>query len=241
MAERGIALEGANVVVRGAFDSSVLRPAWFRDNGLVGDLELLEQEIDLVTPELSSFRLGWLSCNLASDSLLLSVTEVEELPRLRDAVVGALRLLEGTRISALGINRETHTVLQSMTDLHAIGDAIAPKEVWESAIRLPGTRSATIWGLRPGFFGGRIQVQVEPSTRVGTAVFVSVNDHYSLSDQDEYVAESRDTAFDLAAGMGESTEEKLEVAIQILTEEWDNSMARAENLRQTVIGLAAAR
>lgn len=236
MADRGIALEGTTVVVRGLFNPAIFTPSWFRDQDLVGVPEIEDQQIEIITPDIAVFRMGWLHCHITADVMQLSTSQPEEFLRLRDAAIGVLRLLSHTPISALGINREFHTTMATIADWHAIGDAIVPKAKWEGTLKLPGMRSA-LWGIRPDDYGGQVQVIVEPSQRLPQSVYVGTDDHFTLKDSGQK-PETRSTSWDLTEEPVETSAEKIPMAIQVLLDEWFASNERAENARLTVIKLA---
>lgn len=239
MADRGIALEGATIVVRGSFNPAIFSPSWFRDQALIGATEYKAQQIEIITRDLAVFTLGWLTCHVTQDGLQLYTTEPEEFERLKDAGLGVLRLLEHTPISALGINRDYHVTLDSREELHAIGDALAPKDVWADSLKLAGMRTLTIWGARTDAYSGHVQVNVEPSTRFPQSVYIATNDHFDLSLAADEPA-TRDTAWNFEAAVSEPSAAKGKVAIQVLLEEWKTSFQRSEDIRLTVLKSAGA-
>ncbi len=237
LTDRGIAIEATTIVVRGSFNPAIFTPSWFKDQGLVGSAEIEEQQIDIITRDISVFRMGWLSCHVTQDGLQLSASAPEEFERLRDAALAVLRLLSHTPISAVGLNRDFHTTMNSMAQLHAIGDAISPKAIWNNTLEMPGLRSATLWGVRTDGYGGHVQVTVEPSTRVPQSVYVAINDHFTLSFESTPTG-TRDAAWDLTEEGSEETAQKIPVAVRVLLEQWSASLERAEAARQNVVRLA---
>lgn len=237
MTDKGIGLEGTTVVVRGAFNPAIFSPTWFRNQDLIGDLELDDLDVEIVTRDIAVFRMGWLSCHVTPEGLQMSASAPEEFERLRDAVIGVLRLLTHTPIKALGINREFHTQVASVEEWHAIGDAIVPKANWNGTLEHPGMRSVTLWGARPDEYGGQIQVQVEPSVRLPQSVYVATNDHFTLTLSDLDLR-SNQGSWDLTQPEVELTSEKIDVAIHVLLDQWDAALERAEQARRTVVGLA---
>jgi hypothetical protein len=220
-----VAEEGAGIVIRGQFNPAVFSPLWFLSNGLIGEAEFGSAELGLIAREVCDFRMGWLSCHVDLDGLQLTTANPEEFERLRDATVGVLRLLSHTPIATMGINRSLHLTVASQEQWHRVGHALAPKAAWESVLTSPGMRNVTMWGVRDDDWGGRPQVQVEPSLVVPQAVFVSTNDHFTLVRS----AGSTDTAgWDLSEPEVESTPAKIEVAIEILLNLWRSSISLAD-------------
>lgn len=237
MNERGIAIEGLTIVIRGAFNPAIFTPSWFRDQDLIGVTESEAQTIELITREVAVFSMGWLQCHATADALQLSTEEPEEFERLRDVAIGVLRILSHTPLSALGINRDFHTTMKSIDQWHAIGDAIVPKDIWEEDLLLPGMRSATLWGRRSDGYTGHFQVQVEPSVKLPLSVFVATNDHFALTTENREI-KSREAAWDIVEEEVEATAAKIPVAIEVLLSCWDDVLSRAEKTRRRVVMLA---
>jgi len=237
MADRGIAIEAVTIVIRGAFAPAAFSPSWFRDQDLVGKTEFDDQQIEVISQEFAVFRMGWLRCQVGADGLQLSTEQPEEFERLRDAAIGILRIFLHTPISALGVNRNFHTTMQSIEEWHAIGDALAPKEIWDGVLKLPGMRSVVLWGTREDDYAGHVQVQVEPSVRLPLSVYVSTNDHFALTLENRKV-DTRSAGWDLTEEVVEATTAKTVMAIEILSAEWTAILNRAELARKNVISAA---
>ncbi|GLI26427.1 hypothetical protein ARHIZOSPH14_06690 [Agromyces rhizosphaerae] len=237
MVENRIALEGLSLVVRGVFAPSIVSPAWFKAAELVGDIEVGDAAVELIARDIASFSMDWLEVHVTPDTFQVTTASVEEFPRLRDVMLGVLRVLDQAPVGALGINRYFHASVESASALHRIGDRIVPKDDWADLLHLPGTRSATLWGVRTDGYGGRVQLQIEPSFKVEQAVFVAVNDHFDLTLVPSHPA-SREEAL---AGNGprdpdvEPTLDKRHIAMRVLTGEWAASLGRAGDVLTTVL------
>jgi hypothetical protein len=146
-------------------------------------------------------------------------------------MLGILRARDDAAIAMMGINRSVHIKLSDVDLWHAVGDHLVHNELWEGILYLPGMRSVTYWGKRTDGYGGRIQVQVEPSFQFPPGIFIAYNDHYDLSKVDGIPASRTDAGF----GRTENTDvtiEKVAVAKEILTDKWTESM----NLSNAVVG-----
>ena len=96
----------------------------------------------------------------------------------------------------MGINRTVHFRLGGMAERDRIGRALAPVEPWGrwglelgSDGEHGGMTSLTMSQISPADRpqGGRINVKVEPSSRIGdgrSGIFVEVNDHYAADGSD---------------------------------------------------------
>lgn len=232
------ALDAVEVVVKGSFNPAIFSPAWLLGEDLIGVAEYDNVEISLISRDFASFTAGWLRCDVTPEGCQFATQEPEEFERLRDVTVGVLRALPKTPIAALGLNRVSPALVPSLEAWHAIGDRLAPKELWSDLLVAPGMRAVTVWGVRPDGFTGRVQVHVEPSFRVPRAVFISVNDHFNLTLAigDPNVADSRDQAWQIGSEPEvEETPGKIEVAVEVLIEHWSASMTRAEDYIHKVL------
>ncbi len=228
-------LDGMNVVVRGHFNPGIFSPAWLLAQAIIGPSEYADAEPNIITRDFASFRTGWLLCDVTADALQLRTTDLDEFERVRDVVVAVLRTLHHTPVGALGINREIHFPVRDLEAWHAVGDALAPKAVWENVLIAAGMRNITLWGVRPDDYMGRVQVQVEPSLRVPRAIYVSVNDHFGLHKRPPGFQETRNAAWEVTSEDNvEPTPDKLQVALDILLNDWATSLARAETVIECV-------
>lgn len=237
MAGPKIVKEGATVVVRGVFNAAIFSPHWFRDQELIGDLEMHDAEIDVISRNISVFQMSWLRCQVTEDGLQLSTENVEEFERLRDAVIGVLHTLQHTPVAVLGINRDFHVQMDSYDDLNRIGDAITPKNIWDGLLHFPAMRSVTMFGARSDRLAGQVTVQVEPSMRVENGLFVNHNDHYNLTYNSDPPT-SREDAYDLRTQV-ESTPEKSAMAARTLKENWVESMKSADAILAAVLKMGS--
>lgn len=228
-----LALDRVDVVIRGNFNPSILSPAWLLGQDLIGRIEFEQAEVDLISRDLAVFRTGWLSCHATPDTMQFWTEDPVEFERVRDVAAGTLRALPHTPVSALGINRAIHFQVDTLEKWHAIGDAVVPKEPWGDVLLAPGTRSVTLWGVRPDDYTGRVQVQFEPSFRVPQAIFLSINDHFQLgrASTSESQPEDRDIAWQHTYEEDDRTDgSKLDVGLEILTTRWRDSFKQSDEI-----------
>ena len=226
MSSLKVVIDGVSIVIRGSFNPGIFSPAWFLAQKLIGNEEYEAAEVQFISRDLSLFHMGWLDCQVTQDAMQLDTVKPEETERLRDAAVAVLRLLSHTPINALGINRSVHFDVESYERWHKIGDRLAPKDIWEGVLTLPGTRNVTILAVRPDKFDGSISVQVEPSVKVPHGVYVAVNDHFTLTNVEEQPTTRSDGP--LQQALVPPSSELIPIAVGILSDEWVDSMTRAE-------------
>jgi len=169
----------------------------------------------------------------------IATTDLAETQRVRDLMIGVLRALPYAPLSVLGLNRSVHFTPESEDAWHAIGDRLVPKHCWEQdeILKLPGMVDVTLQGVRPDKYGGSIQIQVQPSAKISASVFVAVNDHFNLTVVDSQPTE-RGPQFKGVATENELTPEKVEIALEVLTNEWTAFCKRADKAIDFVAALS---
>ena len=75
--------------------------------------------------------------------------------------------------------------MASLDEWHAFGHAYAPKDAWNPLMVSPGMRTLVIEGKREGSRADRLQVKLEPSTKVPTGVYIAVNEHYEVQSAED--------------------------------------------------------
>jgi hypothetical protein len=206
---------------------------------LIGQLEYDDSDVQIISPEITQFRCGWLVCSVTRDTMQFSTSNEEEFERLRDAMVGVLRILENTPIAAMGINRFVHFGIETPERWHSVGDTLVPKNYWEDVLILPGLRNLTLYGVRPDKQAGRIQIAIEPSNRMPHGIEVTHNDHYDLRLVDSQPTD-RDLAFITTTETAESASpDKIAIALDILRSDFQSSIDRSNRLIDHVYKVGA--
>jgi hypothetical protein len=111
---------------------------------------------------------------------------------------------------------------------HAVGDLLTPKELWDGVLNLPGMQSVAYQGVRGDQFGGRVQVQIEPSNRVEQAIYVAHNDHFAMQKVDRQPKNRDDFVGELPPI--EPTSENFPYVDEILGKSWPDAMRRADDV-----------
>ena len=178
------------IVLIGNFNPRIFIPSWFSKNGVIGEEEGENAEIELVHKELVKFSLNWITVLVEKGRFIAEITQPPEI-RLYDFVYKTFgELLVHTPIWAMGINKRIDFNAGSTENRDKIGYTLAPPEAWgEWAEDIRKEKEPTHGGMislsmrqtavddRPS---GYIQSRVEPSELISTGVFVEVNDHYNL-------------------------------------------------------------
>lgn len=233
-----LANDSMNVVLLGEFDPLMVTPRWLRRMDLIGAEDYESYSTEIIGAKAVIVSFGSIRLQVLPENLQVSTDASAEVEAARDLAAGILLSNGSSGVSALGINRMVHFG-ENLECYHAIGDALTPKNLWEDVLYLPGMLNLGITGARNDGYGGAINVQVQPSAIVRPGVFVSVNDHYSLtyadapSDRDA-PAESEEVKLQISL-------DKIPVAVKILTEGFSASRSRAQAIidRVTSLGVAA--
>lgn len=215
------------VVVKGHFKAAIFSPAWLSKQQLIGPREYEAAEVELITADIAKFNCGWLRCLVTPDTLQFSTKSEDDFERVRDAVVGVLRILDQTPVGALGINRTADVEVGNDERWHQIGDTLVPKSYWNNVLTLPGLSNLTLWGVRPDTYAGRIQVAVEPSASVQYGIKIAYNDHYELTHVDHQPVD-REEVLEMRPNIAaEASTQKSVTAREILRDGFQDSIERS--------------
>lgn len=211
MAQLTCELEGVNIVLLGHFNPSIFQPAWFAAYKLIRDEEATAADVKIIHPDIAAFTADWLGVEVTQTKFHASTTDAAHYEPLRDLVLGIFTLLEHTRFDKMGLNRNMHYKMASIERWHAFGHFLAPKKVWDDVMKNPGLRTLVLQGFR-GDPPVRVQVKVEPSSKVKPGIYISTNEHHEASGDD-------------AAG-------KL---MTVLKDSWQDSQAYAKHIAEHLL------
>lgn len=207
--------EGTSIVLVGAFNPTIFQPAWFVARDLLRKDEGEAATVEVVHPEVVSFKLEWAHLVVTRERFSLTTNQVRGIELVRDLTVGTFKLLAHTPANMMGINRDFH-FSATVERVNEIGHRLAPKEPWRDVLDKPLLRSMAMQGERPDGLEGLVYVRVEPSQLIKPGVFIGVNDHFQTG------AELK-----VEQGCGR--------LIEILEAQWNASVSRADKIAQTLI------
>jgi hypothetical protein len=213
-----IQIEGISIVLIGNLNPAIFHPSWFAAHNLIRAEEADAANLNIVHPDVASFKTEWLEVNIVRDRLQISTAQESHYEALRDIAVGILGLLSHTPIRVMGINRDFHFDLVSEDLWNGLGHRLVPKQDWNPLLKSPGMQNLVVQGVRPDDFKGYLRVTVQPSARIKYGVFIEVNDHYILK-------------------MDEKEADGAEKARLILSERWNESMERGFEIAQAIAKL----
>lgn len=220
MAGQGPIIEGGAIVLVGSFNPAILQPQWLASMDLIRREEADSATLQVISPQVTSFSLPWLALQVLEDRFQVESTDPAHHLHLLQLVEGVFEKLEHTPFSKMGIIRRVHYPLHSEDDWHALGDRLAPKDLWRGIISspirkgTPGLRTLVIEGSREGSSAAWMRVKIEPSVRLRHGVYIEVYEHY---DEEKSGADAA------------------RVLLDVLREDWEAFLRDAESIADGVL------
>ena len=187
-------IDGVSVILVGSFNPAIFTPAWFALHGLLPQGIADSADLAVAHKQMTTFNADWLRLEVTPDQFHVETVQAPHV-RIHDLVLRVFgEHLHHTPLTAFGLNRNVHFQAASLAARDQLGRILAPVEpwgAWGQELGLDGEHggmtSLTMTQVDPQGrpTGGRINVKVEPSVRIGngrTGVFVRVNDHYAVED-----------------------------------------------------------
>lgn len=181
--------EVASIVLLGSFNPAIFQPSWLAQKGLLRASEAESATIEVIHPEVASFRTEWLTVSVTRNKFLALTSAATHHAPLRDLVLGTFELLEHTPVTALGLNRALQYRLGSHEARDQLGDQLMPKSPWNGALDQPKLRTLTAEGRRDDGLAGKLNVRIEPAASYVDGVFFEFNNDLRASRDDQALAE----------------------------------------------------
>jgi hypothetical protein len=211
--------ESASIVLLGAFNPSIFTPAWLALKGLISEADLKRAEIKVIAPQVAAFSATGIAVEVLPERFTAQAAEPPDQVRMRDLVEGAFTILAETPLSKMGLNWEYTFRLESEARWHAVGDVLAPKQLWAEVLHgRPGLRALVIQGELQGELPGEVNVTVQPVEVPGNGVKVDVNHDIR----------------------GQQTEANADAFVGVLRNHWDASRRESLRIATEVLRLAGA-
>jgi hypothetical protein len=178
-------LEGWSLVLVGSFNPGIFHPLWLEKFNLISKEEAEKAELQIVQSEVSAFKVGVVDLFVRPDKFQINTMDPTAMLQVRDMGVGCFKVLDQTPIRQMGINRMMHFKMPSVDSWHAVGHKLAPKQIWEGLdLESPGTLNVEIQGHRQGSPAKYSRVQVQPSQKIESGVYVRTNEHFEVDSPD---------------------------------------------------------
>jgi hypothetical protein len=225
----------ASIVALGHFNPLIFGPDWLKDKQIIVGNDFEKLKISIVHPDIVSYEIPWGSFQADRNNFTIT-TAREPLVRVHDFFVRCFQFLPETPIRALGINREVHFETASEAVRDRVGDVIAPKDFWGDFVRAGGQKTGGVRSLimeqsipkegrlvridgRFGYVWVRVEPSLRPDIRYG--IYTQVNDHFDLITPPNKLSDGGAVA-------------------DLVTEQFERSIANSERLIDHVMGLADA-
>jgi hypothetical protein len=187
----------SSIVCVGDFNPAIFSPDWLERNGLIGssDADAVREgsagKSLLVSHQVASFETKWFSLQVLENQFSLTSKDALS-PAFKDLAVGIFQLVPHTPVVAVGLNFLGHFKLPSEEAYHRVGDALAPKDIWQKLYpkEMSGLADLTI-RVQRGTRGeapktkDEKRISVQPSQVIKFGAFLSYNDHHDVSAPDE--------------------------------------------------------
>jgi hypothetical protein len=212
-------IDGATLVLLGSFNPAIFQPAWFKASELLSGPEADDAEVKVIHPAIADFSTEWLQLSVTRDRFSLHTMSAAHFEQVRDLAVGVFHLLEHTPVTAMGLNRDMHFRIESEERWHALGDRLAPKDIWFEKLRgvgdrdKPGLRSMTMEGRPSGDAKCVMNVTVEPSVKIRPGLYVGCNRHYK----------------------GDDFQNSLKALMEQLASAWTGALEYASEIARTIV------
>lgn len=209
-------IQATAIVLVGDFNPAIFNPTWFNNQNLIRKGEAETAETQILHPDVSSFNLEWLRCQVTRTQFVIETQQESHDEALRDLAIGTFKLLRHTPLRAMGINTQTHFKIGSIDQWHNIGHTLAPKSVWNGILSNPGMKSLTMEDSpRNDGYIGSVRVDVQPSVKVHPGLYFLINDHYNARTPE----------------MGTGCDE----IVEILSNNWDASRKMSSNIVKSLL------
>ena len=171
------------IVAVGDLNPAIFQPAWFAAEGIINSQEAAAATVD-VSAQAALFHVDWLRVQVVPDRFLAATENEAYHQHLRDLVASTFSKLVHTPIRAIGINYNCHCRFDDEACWDDISRDFAPTNPWSSLLHEPRMRSLTMQGVRPSGTMGRMAITVEPSMQINNGMYIHINNHYDLADED---------------------------------------------------------
>ena len=193
---------GSSIVAVGSFNPAIFSADWLLAQKLIGadDRDAAQSSPNvLVSSQVAFCETDWFQLQVV-DAQLSIHSKGALTPALYDFAQGLLELVPHTPVTAIGLNFMAHFKMGSVADYHKVGDAFAPKPIWQSVfgtsekkIGLVDLQVQLTHGDRdaPSATADRLVVQLQPSSVISPGIYLMMNDHRAEFSTDSKRANAR--------------------------------------------------
>ena len=185
-----------SIVLIGEFNPAMFQPEWFLRNNIISkeDADFARSTTGstplVVTPQITLFGTPQLKIKVEMKRFEI-IADKEPYISAKDFIYNTFSALPGYTISAYGFNYSAHYGVENNEIYQRIGDNLAPKQYWESLLGDDMTGLERKGGLatiqmqkEKNDNKGRLTVILQPSAIIKPGVFITSNDHTTVSSDD---------------------------------------------------------
>lgn len=182
----------SSIVAVGNFNPAIFSPDWMEANKVIGkdDADYIREKRPgsslIVSQQASVFESKWFVLQVLENQFSLTSKNALS-PAFRDLAVSIFKLVPHTPVSAVGLNYLAHYKLASEDEYHNVGDALAPKAIWNSLFpgEAAGLAELTVRiqaGTRSKLSSSKDEkrISLQPSAALRFGAFVTYNAHHDL-------------------------------------------------------------
>lgn len=187
---------GSSIVAVGNFNPPIFSPDWLNKNGLIGDGDVAfakNAASYAITPDICRFETEWFTLQVVAEQFSLT-SKGALTPLLKDLAMGIFTIVDHTPVRAIGLNFEANYKLATFEELHKIGDALVPKNIWHSIYPENDHQSVGMTNLTISIdpckrdeklvTENKKNISVRRSGVTPNGVFFSFNDHYAITKEE---------------------------------------------------------
>lgn len=181
-----IELQEHSIVAVGNLNPAIFQPAWFASEGLISprEAQVAVGPGVIISDQATLFQVDWLRVQVVPDRFAVATENEAYYRHLHDLFASTFSRLIHTPVKALGINYRCHYRFDGGALWHDISKDFAPTDLWSNQLNAPQMRSLTMKGERPSGPRGYVEITVEPSLRVKNGMYVDINNHYDLTEEE---------------------------------------------------------
>jgi hypothetical protein len=217
-------------VAIGSINPQIFHPMWLQSEGLISESNAEEIE-NVNSPGLTVLKSSWFNLEATNQVLKVMANQTAYYEVVRDLVLGIFQVLGSTPIRVFGINNSVNIQTEKVSQLSTAGKDFYNHKLWDSLLIKPTFNSIVMQGeKRTEKYNGYQRITVQPSPDLIGGIFVDVNDHFALNEDDKFEVISIDKKTGIKYVRGEYIS-------SLLAEEFTVSQNRNQETLRRVIDL----